>query len=103
MKLATYLLSCPNDEEAEQVSLALVENNLAACVKRTEIKSVYRWEGEVKHGEESLVIIETSDDKFDQIVELLNVVHSDPYYVLNALPASDTTPGVIDWLKETTS
>lgn len=88
------------ENEAIKISTTLVEQKLAVCIKRSNINSIYHWDGKIKHASEVLLMIESVEEKFDKIVETLNTTHSDPYYVLTMIPVSKTTRGVLEWIEK---
>ena len=55
------LTTCGNDEDANALARALVEQRLAACVNAvSNVASTYRWKGEVQQDQETLLIIKTT-------------------------------------------
>lgn len=76
--MATALVTAPPDA-ADELARLLVEERLAACVNRTDVQSVYRWEGEVHDEAEVLLLAKTTDERYDDLVE--RVVEEHPYEV----------------------
>ena len=77
--------------DARELSRALVEARLAACVNIIAgIDSIYRWEGRVTEDAEQLLMIKTSDARVDVLREELFARH--PYDVpeLIVIPVSAT-------------
>ena len=68
-----------NAAEAEVIGTRLVEHRLAACVQEIPINSRYRWEGEVHHEAEILLLIKTAADREPDVVAMLTEIH--PYDV----------------------
>ena len=101
MKLATYFLTCADSEEATKIANALLEARLCACVKQTNITSTFHWEGAIQNSSEVLLLIESIEEKFDEIDKIVDELHSYDEYVLMAMPIARTTPGVIKWIEET--
>jgi len=59
------LTTCANAEEAQRLAVELVERRLAACVNTVnQIASTYRWQGKVEQGQESLLVIKTTEERF---------------------------------------
>jgi len=94
-------LTCANDDEAQTIGRALLEAKLIACVRRMPIQSSYWWGGKINDDNEVLLMIESREDKFDAINQLVGKLHSYKDYVLTAVPVSQTTPGVLGWIDET--
>ena len=66
--------------DAERLARDLVERQLAACVNIIDqIRSVYRWKGEIQEDGEKLLIIKTLPDRIDELTARLHAIH--PYDV----------------------
>ena len=72
------LCSCPDQESAGRIANHLVENRLAACVNiSSQIKSVYRWQGEIEKAEEYMLFIKTVAASYDELELAILSIH--PY------------------------
>ncbi len=70
--------TCPDNEVANEISKALVQNKLAACVNiLPNITSIYEWQGELQRDQEQLLLIKSRSDKFEDIKQTINKLH--PY------------------------
>lgn len=94
-------LTCANAEEANTISAALLKNKLVACVRQSTVSSSYWWENKIQNDDEVLLMMESVEEKFDEINAKVNELHSYDQYVLTAVQVLRTTPGVEDWLKDT--
>jgi periplasmic divalent cation tolerance protein len=95
------LSTCATAEDAERLARALVSGRLAACVNVVpQIRSYYRWKGELEIGEEFLLIIKSSRDLFGALKTELEKLH--PYEVpeLVALPIVDGAENYLSWLAQ---
>ncbi len=82
--------------EAEAIAGELVAMHLAACVNLIPgMRSVYRWQGLVEHGEEVVAIIKTRAALAERVVGLVRVLHS---YTNPALVVVPTAGGSADFL-----
>lgn len=62
------LTTCASPEEAERIASALVERRVAACVNTVKgVVSTYRWEGRVVRDEECLLVIKTTEARFEAL------------------------------------
>lgn len=95
-------LTCADDAEAQKISQAILEAKLAACVRMMPITSSFWWDGAIQHASEVQLLIETRQEKFDAINELVEKLHSYKDYVLTQSPVTKTTPGVLQWIDEIT-
>jgi periplasmic divalent cation tolerance protein len=94
-------LTCAHKKEATKISQALLENKLIACARQSQVSSSYWWDGKINHDDEVLLMMESLEDKFDEIEKVVTNLHSYDEYVLTAVPVLKTTPGVHAWLDET--
>ena len=100
MKLITLFLACPNAEEAQKIADKLLDEKLAACVRQTDVKSDYWWQGRKEQASEVQLIIESTDKKFEPIEAVIKELHSYDTFVLTAYPVVRSSAGVVDWVKE---
>ena len=74
-----FYITLNNADEADMVSRALLENQLAVCTNYFPITCMYRWEGEMKKGAEIVLIVKTLEnmrDKLEQtIARYINYTH----------------------------
>jgi periplasmic divalent cation tolerance protein len=73
-------VSVPDAVTGDRIADALVEQRLAACVKRSgPVRSTYRWEGRVQRGDEWLLGCVTVEDRVDALAVVVRALH--PYEV----------------------
>ena len=64
--LLAYHCTCPNLDVADRLARTLVEERLAACVSRVPgVVSTYRWQGQVEVAAEVLLLIKTTQERFE--------------------------------------
>ncbi len=101
-----YLLvmtTCPTQACASKIARALVETKLAACVQISpQLTSVYHWQGEICEAQEFALHIKCYQQRYDEIVKLIDNLH--PYEVpeLIATQIVHGSSAYLDWIKETT-
>jgi periplasmic divalent cation tolerance protein len=94
------LVTAPPDR-AHDIADALVERRLAACVNVVaQVSSVYRWEGEVTHDDESLLIVKTTSAAVPAIDDELRRVHPYDTFELVALDVTDGATPYLSWIGE---
>jgi periplasmic divalent cation tolerance protein len=72
---------------------------LAACVNVVPgITSVYRWQGEVQHDSEWLLIAKSRRDVLDALVQRVQTLHSYELPEIIALPLVGGSEGYLSWL-----
>ena len=94
-------LTCANDAEAKNISQTLLGAKLIACARRAPVSSSYWWSGKINHDHEVLLMMETIEEKFDDINKMVGEIHSYEEHVMTAVSVFKTTAGVEQWLKET--
>lgn len=91
------------ENEAEALAAALVEAGLAACVQVMQVRSFYRWEGELKREPEWVLLIKTRSARFAEVDALIHERHSYDLPEVLQLPVSDGSPDYLRWLLDATS
>jgi len=77
MNFYIFTVTVPNIEEGKKIAKNLVESKLAACVNIIkDISSVYRWKGEIQEDNEHLLLIKTTEDKSESLIQKINAIHS---------------------------
>lgn len=99
--MVIFYLTCADNEEATKISNALLEAKLIVCARRSPISSSYWWDGKINHDDEVLLMMESLEEKFDEVEKVVTELHSYDEYVLTMIPNVHTTPGVHRWLDET--
>lgn len=76
--MPTVYVTAPPDV-ADDLATRLVADGLAACVNAVNCRSTYRWEGDVVRDEEVVLLAKTTDERYDDLVALIEELH--PYDV----------------------
>src|SRR2546430_13192341 len=91
MSTLLVLTNLPERAAAERLAGLLVEKRLAACVNiLAPCRSVYRWQGAVRHDEEHPMLIKTTAERYpaleqDRKSTRLNSSHSQISYAVFCL------------------
>jgi periplasmic divalent cation tolerance protein len=96
-------ISIPRDE-ADRMALALVQERLAACVNIVpKITSYYWWEDAVQTDDEALLVVKTTVQRFQALMDY--VLENHPYELpeIIGLPVSSAYPDYVAWVKTETS
>lgn len=88
-------VTCGSAEEADRIADALVARRFAACVQQLPIRSTYRWEGEVQHDDEILLLVKTRAARFADVASAVRELHS---YDVPAITAVAIVRGSDDYL-----
>lgn len=97
------LCTCPDQAQAGRLADGLVENGFAACVNiLPEIRSIYRWKGELNDDNEALMVIKTTRQAYTGLEDWIREHH--PYDVpeVLAIPVDVGSRDYLDWVADKT-
>jgi periplasmic divalent cation tolerance protein len=66
-----YYVTLNTDDEARQISRALLERQLAVCTNWFPITCAYRWEGKITEEAETVLIVKTQPDYRSALEEVI--------------------------------
>ena len=96
-----FLVTVPNIEEGKKIANILVESKLAACVNIIQnVISIYRWKGNIERENEMLLIIKTTENKCDLIIQKVREIHSYSNPECVAFKIEKGSEKYLDWIKE---
>ena len=97
-----YLLvisTCPNQDVAKQLAGKIIDEHLAACVNiLPNIVSVYKWQGSMEESSESMMLIKSTKQQYENLQSL--IVEEHPYELpeVIAVPISGGLPEYLAWI-----
>lgn len=95
--------NCPDPATAERIADALVGERLAACVNIVPgLRSIYRWQGEVRHDAETLLLIKTTRTRYPALQARLLALHPYELPELVAVELADGLPAYLRWVADAT-
>lgn len=95
------LVTTSSKDQAVTIANALVSEQLAACVNIIErIESVYRWESKIVQDSESLLIIKTTDGRYDNLERRVKQLHSYSTPEVIAIKIERGSSEYLRWLEE---
>jgi periplasmic divalent cation tolerance protein len=89
----------PDIETARRISRELVTENFVACANIIPaIESIYRWQGKIEQGNETLVLFKTTAARYAAFQEKLKSLH--PYDVpeIIGLSVAEGSPEYLRWV-----
>ena len=92
-------LTCANVAEAEKIASALLDKKLVVCAKLQDVKSRFLWKGNRESADETLLIMESHESRFNLLEEEIRNLHSYEQFVLVGIPILHSATGVEGWLK----
>lgn len=91
-------------EEAQDIGRAMVEARLAACANVLDgMVPIFRWEGEIDEGSESVVILKTTAERVEALIAAVEAMHSYECPCAVVLPIVGGSRAFLDWISRETS
>ncbi len=100
-EILVVMSTFPDVETARRIAETLVAANLTACASlTTQVESIYRWQGKVEKGNETLVLFKLTAKGYAAFEKELKALH--PYDVpeIVALPVTGGSPEYLCWVSE---
>jgi len=98
------IFSIAASEEAERVAKVLVGKRIAACMSMLgPIKSIYWWKNRIEESEEYLLLIKTTQDKYEELERAIKEIHSYQVPEILATPVMSALREYVEWLREEVS
>jgi periplasmic divalent cation tolerance protein len=93
------LTTVGSEEDAERISIALVERRLAACVQTVgPIASRYRWQGKVETAREWQCLVKTEAARYREVEEAIRELHPYDEPEILATPVLAGSAGYLAWI-----
>lgn len=89
-------------EEAEKLARALLDQGIAACIQVNQIKSYYRWKGNVNVDDEQILLIKCKHADFADIQKCIKENHSYEVPEIIEIPITAGSPDYLNWISEVT-
>jgi periplasmic divalent cation tolerance protein len=95
------LTTVGSEEDAERISIALVERRLAACVQTFgPIASRYRWQGKVEKAREWQCLAKTEAARYPEVEAAIRDLHPYDEPEIVATPILAGSAGYLTWISE---
>ena len=95
------LVTTSNVKEADKIAQTLLEKRLAACINIVPcIHSRFWWKGKIEHCDETLMIIKSKSEVFDELVESVRAIHSYQVPEILAVPVQRGFTEYLAWIDE---
>jgi periplasmic divalent cation tolerance protein len=97
-------ITASKEDEAVTIARALVEAGLAGCVNIIRnIRSIYRWQGNIEDDNEVLMIAKTKKKLFKVLEKKVKELHSYDVPEIIAMPIAEGSNDYLKWLKDATA
>jgi len=99
--VVVVLSTVADDQSAEKIARALVEEKLAACVNvLPPMRSIYRWKGAVEGGTERQLVMKTTSARVGALEKRLAELHSYELPEFIVLRADGGSEAYLAWVGE---
>jgi periplasmic divalent cation tolerance protein len=89
------------EEESQKIASILVKEKLVACANIIpSMNSVYWWEGEIVEDNESIILLKTYSDNFENLVKRIKEIHSYDVPCILEITINQGSSDYLNWLKE---
>ena len=97
-------MTAGSPEEARRLGRTLVEERLAACVNLIDgMTSLYRWQGGLEEGRETVILAKTRADLFEALAARVRALHSYATPCIVEIPLGRIDSGYLTWLTAETA
>lgn len=104
MSSCLVYMTAGNAEEARRIGRALVSDRLAACVNIVDgMTSVYRWQGRIEEGQETILIAKTRRSLVAALTERVRGLHSYDCPCVVGVPIEGGNTEFLDWIEAETA
>jgi periplasmic divalent cation tolerance protein len=99
MNEIVVFITASKEDEAVTIARALVEDRLAGCVNIVRnIRSIYRWQGNIEDDKEVLMIAKTKKKLFKALEKKVKELHSYTVPEIIAIPIAEGSKDYLQWL-----
>lgn len=92
------LITAPADK-GDEIADAIVGGRLAACVNVvTGVRSVYRWEGQVRRDDEVLLVVKTAAAAVGPLTSAVRAIHPHENFELVAIRIDGGVRDYLEWI-----
>jgi periplasmic divalent cation tolerance protein len=91
--------TCPDVDTAERLGRMLVESRLAACVNiLPSVRSVFEWRGSLEIGDEVMLLVKTTGERFERLRERLVAEHPYELPEVIGVPIVTGSGAYLEWV-----
>lgn len=102
-QLLLVLCTVPDQKTALSIAEQLVDQQVAACVNITSpVTSVYRWEGNLESNDELLLLVKTTQARYQALETLLRSLHPYELPEIIAVPVEQGLNEYLKWVEQCT-
>ena len=98
LELTILYVPCSSPEEATTIARNLLEERLIACANFWESRSIYRWNGEIQDGVETLLLVKTAPQRERAVRARITELHSYEVPCIVTLSSAGVNPDYLSWV-----
>jgi periplasmic divalent cation tolerance protein len=99
MPVMFVYVTAADADEAKNLGRQLVREQLAACANILPgATSIFRWQGKVEEAEEAILILKTTEQKLERLIERAKSLHSYDCPCIEALPVVEGNRDFLEWV-----
>lgn len=103
-QILIVFITTANRREASKLARLLISSRVAACVNiMPAMRSVFRWKGKTHFANETLLLTKTTEERYDELQELVRSSHSYEVPEIVAIKADKGLGQYLEWVNEETS
>jgi len=103
-ELRVAFATAPDADVAARIARTLVEERLVACANLVaNVRSIYRWQGNVEDEGEVMLVLKTRADRIGALAERLRALHPYALPELVVLPIEGGLAPYLDWVRTETA
>ncbi|HEY8486291.1 MAG TPA: divalent-cation tolerance protein CutA [Limnochordales bacterium] len=93
--------TCRDEEEARRIGRTVVERRLAACANILGgVTSYYWWQGRLQEDSEALLLLKTTAQAVEPLMQAIRELHSYTVPAISAVPLHALNPAYLQWMQE---
>ena len=98
-KLLLLITTVSSQLMAEQIAKELIKSKLAACISIKEIKSIYKWQGNIEENKEFEITIKSLPENLNKLILILKekITYEVPELIYKIF---DSENSYFQWVKE---
>ncbi len=97
MRVLAVIITAPRGK-GEEIARVLAEEGLAACINITQVRSIYRWKGEIHDDAEDLLVVKTTPERFEDLRVRTLEIHPYSLPEIIALPVETGHRPYLEWV-----
>ena len=100
-QIKVLYVTCDSEQEADTIARALVAERLVACANIIAgMRSLYRWEGKVISGAETILLLKTATHQVAPATDRILSLHSAKCPCVVALDVGPGSAAFLRWVEE---